>query len=228
MRPAPVSYPELGARWQGLDVIARGANRICARDPDHADRCLKWELAANERTAAGARARLRRHLAHWIPALGENATELRAWRTLRRRLDTSATEVFASCDGIVATQWGPALRCELVRDADGAPARSLYAHLFEGTPYPAAALCTEIDRIEAWLLRHRVPLFDLNAGNFVVAGTPEQPRLFCIDAKSTLAGKEILPISRWSRRLMQRKIARRAERLRQRIRAALADAPPPH
>lgn len=228
MRPSPVSYPELSAHWRELHPIARGANRICAVDPHHADRCLKWELSAQERTSVGARARLRRHLARWIPALGENRTELRAWRKLHARLGASLQEVFASCENIVATPWGPALRCEMVRDATGSPARSLYAHLFEGTSHSAAALCSEVERIEAWLSRHRVPLSDLNAGNFVVAGAPEQPRLICIDAKSTLAGKEILPLSRWSTRLMQRKIARRAERLRQRIRSALADAPPPH
>jgi hypothetical protein len=68
-------------------------------------------------------------------------------------------------------------------------------------------------------------LFDLNAGNFVVVPHGDQVRLICIDAKSVVSGKEILPFSRWSKRLMRRKVARRAQRLRERIRAALQDGP---
>ncbi len=228
MCAAPVAYPALGQHWRDLDILARGANRLCARDPEHADRCLKFELAAQERTRVGMRARMRRAFARVLPALGENATEWRAWRRLRARIGTPVREVFAQCEAIVATRWGRALRCELVRQSDGTPARSLYSHLFDGTACTADALCAEVDRIEAWLLRHRVPLFDLNAGNFVVGGSAAQPRLICIDAKSVLAGKEILPISRWSATLMQRKIGRRAERLRQRIRHALAEPARPH
>lgn len=221
-------YPPLGAHWGGLTVLARGASRLCALDPDDAGHCLKFELHPDERPAAGLRARLRRSLARRLPALGENATELRAWRRLRARIGSALDGWLAPCTGIVATRWGPALRCVLVRDADDAIARSLYAHLFEGTRSSPDSLCAAVDAMERELLAHDVPLFDLNAGNFVVAGSATQPRLVCVDAKSTLSGKEILPFSRWSRRLMHRKIRRRAGRLRQRIRAALADTPPPH
>ncbi|WP_181444290.1 YrbL family protein [Pseudoxanthomonas sp. z9] len=216
-------YPPLGAHWDGLTVLARGANRLCALAPDDAGHCLKFELHPDERPAVGLRARLRRSL-----AAGENATEWRAWQRLRARIGPALDGWLAPCTGIVATRWGPALRCVLVRDADGAIARSLYAHLFEGTRSSPESLCAAVDAMERELLAHDVPLFDLNAGNFVVAGSAAQPRLVCVDAKSTLSGKEILPFSRWSRRLMHRKIRRRAGRLRQRIRAALADAPPPH
>lgn len=229
MTAAPhAPYPPLGAHWNGLTILARGANRVCAVDPDDAGHCLKFELPADERTRAGMRARLRRGLARLLPALGENATELRAWRRLHARTGGGIDAWLAPCTGIVGTRWGAALRCVLVRDADGAPARSLYAHLFEGSRFTASSLCAAVDAIERELLARDVPLFDLNAGNFVVTGAGMEPRLICVDAKSTLSGKEILPFSRWSRRLMHRKIRRRAERLRQRIRAALADAPPPH
>lgn len=220
------NYPSLGPHWQGLDILARGANRLCARAPDDAAHCLKFELRPDERTPVGAREGLHRALARLVPAFGENAVELRAYRRLHARLGEAAHEVLAACEAIVPTRWGRALRCQLVRDRDGAVARSLYSHLFEGTPHPADALCAEVDRVEAWLLAHRVPLFDLNAGNFVVAGTAGQPRLICIDAKSTVRGKEPLPVSRWIPRLMRRKIQRRAERLRQRIRRALAEPSP--
>lgn len=222
------AYPPLGPQWQGLEVLARGANRLCVRDPDDDTACLKFELSAHERTRASLRERLRRAWAQRFEWFGENAVELRAYRRLHARWGEQTHEVFAVDQALVDTRWGRALRCTLVREADGQPARSLYAHLFAGTSISAEALCREVDRIEAWLLARHVPLFDLNAGNFVVANTDDGPRLICVDAKSTLSGKELLPLSRWLPHLMRRKIQRRAQRLRQRIGHALAELPPPH
>lgn len=222
MGQALESYPPLGPHWQGLEVLSRGANRLCARAPDQPGYCLKFELAPAERTPAGARERLRRVLARRFPRWGENATELRAYQQLYARWGAGCDALFARCDAIVDTAWGRALRCELMRTGDGLPARSLYAHMFDHSPYSADALCAEVDRIERWLLDHRVPLFDLNPGNFVVTATGVRPQLVCVDAKSILSNKEPLPLSRWSAFLMQRKIRRRAARLRQRIRHALS------
>lgn len=125
------------------------------------------------------------------------------------------------------TPEGTALRCVLVRDAHGAPARSLYAHLFESTSCQAGQLCAAVDAFEAWLLRHGIPLFDLNSGNLVVVDDPGSPcgvRLVCVDVKSILDGREIVPVSRWIPWLRARKLRRRAERLRARIRDRLASA----
>lgn len=210
-------------------MLAQGANRICVRDPASDAHCLKYELPPQQRTRVGARQRLRRWIARRIPALGENRTELRAWRGLHARLGDALADFVAPCEGIVATPEGPALRCGLVRDAQGLPARSLYAHLFESTPYTTTQLCAAVDAFEAWLLRHGIPLFDLNSGNVVViedAGQPSGLRLVCVDVKSILDGREIVPISRWVPWLRARKLRRRAERLRARIRSRLA-APPP-
>ncbi|MFT4256597.1 MAG: YrbL family protein [Pseudoxanthomonas sp.] len=213
-------------RWAGLHVIAHGANRLCAIDPGDPAHCLKFELPADARTRVGARQRLRRWLArHWL-RFGENRTELRAWQRLRQRLGDEAGERFAACEGIVATRWGDALCCRCLRLPDGQPARSLYAHLFDGPPeYSADALCAAVDDFERFLIERGIPLFDLNAGNFVVLPAASGIRLVCVDAKSILSAKEILPLSRWLPGLRRRKIARRAQRLRQRIRAALARPP---
>ncbi|HEY5972468.1 MAG TPA: YrbL family protein [Pseudoxanthomonas sp.] len=208
--------------WQGLEIISRGANRLCARDVATPRYCLKFELPAAERTKVGTRQAFRRWLARHFAFLGENHTELRAYRKLRERLGDRTEGALAACHELVATRWGPALRCDCVLQENGNPARSLYHHLFEDRRYPAAALCGAVDRFEGWLLRHDVPLFDLNAGNFVVVARDGALELVCIDTKSVLSGKEILPFSRWSRRLMHRKVARRCQRLRQRIIHALS------
>jgi PhoP regulatory network protein YrbL len=224
---ADTAHPHAGA------LLALGANRVCVIAPDDPRFCLKYERPLHERTRVGGRQALRRRLGQWLPALGDNRTELRAYRHLRRRLGAATDGVLATCHGIVDTPSGPALRCDCVRDADGVPAPSLYRCLFgEGENdrrYDADALCAAVDRMEAWLLLHRVPLFDLNSGNFAVvetqrlaSGQPARLDLICIDLKSLVSGKEVLPISRWVPVLMRRKIQRRTQRLRQRIRDALA------
>lgn len=220
-RPSPGKDAE---DWQGLQIISRGANRLCARDPGDPSHCLKFELPSSERTRVGARQRLRRWLARRFPALGENETELRAYRKLRARLGADTDAYLAACHGLVDTPHGRALRCDCMSLDDGTPAPSLYHHLFVEPRYPAEILCAAVDAFESWLIRHQIPLFDLNAGNFVVLPHGDQVRLICIDTKSALSGKEILPFSRWSRSLMRRKIERRAQRLRQRIRGALDEA----
>ncbi|WP_163841353.1 YrbL family protein [Pseudoxanthomonas sacheonensis] len=221
----PRIHPDNDAEdWQGLQIISRGANRLCARDPGDPSHCLKFELHSSERTRVGARQRMRRWLAVRFPRFGENETELRAYGKLRARLGTGTNAYLAACHGLVDTPHGRALRCDCILLDDGTPAPSLYRCLFDEPRYPAAMLCAAVDAFEAWLVLHEVPLFDLNAGNFVVLPHGDQARLICIDTKSVLSGKEILPFSRWSRSLMRRKIERRAQRLRQRIRAALGEA----
>ncbi len=210
--------------WQGLEIISHGANRLCVRDPGDASKCLKFELPAEQRTRVGMRQQLRRWLARSFPRFGENRTELRAYRSLYARLGASLENHIAVCHAIIDTPHGKALQCDCVLAGDGSPAPSLYHCLFVEPRYDAESLCTASEAFEAWLIQHQIPLFDLNAGNFVVQAQGGSLRLVCVDAKSVLSGKEILPFSRWSRRLMQRKIARRALRLRARIRSALPTA----
>ena len=74
-------------------------------------------------------------------------------------------------------------------------------------------------------MAHRVELFDVNGGNLVVVepGDGTAPRLACVDLKSTLDQREVVPFSRWFPALGRRKVRRRIARLRNRI---LATAPP--
>jgi hypothetical protein len=215
-------------------ILAFGANRVCIVDPEDSRYCLKYERPLRERTPVGAREALRRRLGFWFPMFGDNRSELRAYRRLRERLGAAPDGVVAACHGIVVTAHGPALRCDCAIGADGAPAPSLYRCLFgddaNDRRHGADALCSAVDRLEAWLLKHHVPLFDLNSGNFVVVENRSDDGatrldLICVDLKSMISSKEILPISRWIPPLMRRKIQRRAERLRQRIREARASSP---
>lgn len=219
-------------QWHGMRVIARGANRICVVDPDLPECCLKYELPPVAGMRRYWRRRLRHALSRRLPSLGTNATELTAWRRLRARLGEALDARVAPCIGMVETPAGTALRVRRVTDARGDPAPTL-ATLLERpageAAFDPAALCRALDEFQAWLIEHRIPLSDLNAGNFAVVSRDNRPWLVCVDVKSTRSGRELVPLSRWSWTLMQRKIARRCQRLRRRLEAAgrpaLADLP---
>lgn len=216
------SGPRPGDAWQHMTVIGRGANRVCVIDRRDTRQCLKFMLPASQRTGVGLRQRLQRWRATRKPQHDENHAELRAWLQLSARLPATDLQAhMATVLGILPTAYGPALCCERITLADGTPAPSLYALLFEQPQYPAQVLCAAVDAFEDWLLRHRIALFDLNPGNLLVLPSDEGVRLVCVDAKSIVAGKELVPLARWFNTLARRKIRRRAQRLRDRIRAAL-------
>lgn len=222
-----------GRLWQGMPVVAAGANRVCVLDPDMPGHCLKYLQAPDPQRPRALRHRLRAWWQVHGPGRDANALEWQAWRWLHARQGDALDLRVARCLGIASTANGPALRCRLVPSNEGSGAApSLYALLFGPARgrYDAPALCAAVARFEAWLQRHALPLFDLNSGNLVVVERDGLPELVCVDVKSVLGGKEPIPVSRWSRRLMRRKIARRAERLRQRIlaHAPLAGTQPPH
>lgn len=212
-------------RWRGLQLLGHGYSRVSAIDPDDANYCLKFELPTPTRSRASLRRRLQRALAKRWPWFGDNARELCAWHYLHRRLGDEASNRFVASEGLVETAWGRALRCRIVFD-NGDIARSLHSHLAGGSPYPATALCAAVDEFAGFLQHRNLPLFDLNTGNFVVvSGSGGRPRLVCIDAKSVLVSKELLPLSRHVPFLLQRKIARRAARLRRLIQTAPGQPP---
>lgn len=227
MTPGPAT------QWHGMQVIARGANRVCVLDPDLPGHCLKYELRPTPGMRRYWRRRLRHALSRRFPRLGINAIELAAWQRLHARLGNALDGYVAPCVGIVQTPAGPALRARLVADGAGNAAPAVAALLDGGpaaAPFDFAALARALDGFQAWLLAHRVPLSDLNAGNLAVVQRGDAPWLVCVDVKSTLSGRELVPLSRWSWTLMRRKIIRRCGRLRQRIGDAdrggtLADPP---
>ena len=211
-----------------MQVIARGANRVCVLDPDLPGHCLKYELRPTPDLRRYWRRRLRHALSHRFPRLGINAIELAAWLRLRARLGDALDDRVAPCVGIVQTSAGPALRARLVA-GDAGHAAPTIATLLDGgpshAPFDFPALGRALDGFQAWLLAHRIPLSDLNAGNLAVVRRGDDPWLVCVDVKSTLSGRELVPLSRWSWTLMRRKIGRRCGRLRRRLVAAAGDGP---
>jgi hypothetical protein len=218
--------PGSAMQWHGMRVIARGANRICVLDPDLPGHCLKYELQPVPGMRRYWRRRLRHAISRRLPGLGLNATELAAWQRLHARLGKTLEEHVAPCVGIVHTPAGLALRARLVADAEGGAAPTIAALLADGsTTFDFNALARALDGFQAWLLADRIPLSDLNAGNFAVVCREGEPQLVCVDLKSTLSGRGLVPLYRWSWTLMRRKILRRCERLRGQLEAAAGGDP---
>lgn len=223
---APIlDLPDAGLRPDALQVIARGATRMVVVDPDDPQACLKFELPPCERTRAGLREGSRRLVARVWPRFGDNATELRSYRTLHMRLGDGLHHGIARIDTLVDTDWGRALRCGRVRAADGTPAASLDQLLRARDALDTVSVCAALDAFADWLIAHRIALFDLNAGNLLLVPAADTYRVVCIDCKSVRAGKELVPVSRWIPALGARKIRRRVARLKARIQQAPASLP---
>jgi hypothetical protein len=211
--------------WRGYTVIGRSASRICVLDPADAGRCLKFELPPDEQGNTTWRNRLRRWIGRKLPYFGYTSAEWRAYSRLRRRLGGRLHAHVAECFGLVWTPHGLALWSKRVTNEAGEPALRLHHWLTVDQRYPAGCLLEAVDRLEAFLLEHAIPLFDLNTYNLLVTEAPDgRLGLVSVDIKSVALGKKLLPLSRWSRFLMRWKIRRRAARLRQRIREELSGA----
>ena len=212
----PVSH------WNGYRVVAKGAFRICLESPDDPNLLLKFSM--NDPRTPSLRARVRRWWARRAPHRLENAIEWRAWETFIKPLPSAHQQHFARCVGLIDTDIGRALVVERVCHWDGKAAPSLMEVMAHRGPYAPRELCLIVDALVAVLRQHRIPLFDINPQNLVVCEQPEGLRLVCIDLKSALISKELLPISRMVPMLREKKLLRRAERLRRRILAAWGEA----
>ena len=202
------------------DVIGKGANRICVRDAHDPSVCLKIDLPQHERRVKNLRQKIRRELSRRFVRFNENYIEWQAYQHLVQRLGQQTLDPYmARCLSLEQAEHWLILYCELVTNAQGEVARSLYDHMQRSpSQLDPDQVCQALDQFQAWLIQHDIPLFDLNAGNLVVQSDANGLQLKCIDVKSVLNAKEIIPISYWSKALMHKKIKRRIGRLKDLVR----------
>ncbi len=206
---------EQQVQWSAADVIGKGANRICVRDVQDPAICLKIDLPKHQRSVKNFRQRIRRELSDRLSLFNENYIEWQAYQSLVQRLGHDILDPYmARCISLDASAQGLILRCELVQSADGQIAKSLFHYMQHPDEMNPDALCAALDQFQAWLIKYNIPLFDLNSGNLVVQRDGEQLQLKCIDVKSVLRSKEIIPVSYWFKKLMHNKIKRRIARLK--------------
>ncbi|WP_180108084.1 YrbL family protein [Acinetobacter sp. YH12085] len=204
---------------EGAEFLGAGANRYCVISPNDDNVCLKIDIPIAQRQCKNWRQAIKRHLSKEIIQFNENYIEWMAYKKLTNRFSQVELDQFiAGCFDLHKTPDGQLiLACQLIRNADHSIALSLDHHLKNGTVFDLVQINQAVDELSEWLVRHSIPLFDLNSGNLVVQYNKKSIRLMCIDIKSTYKGKEIIPISYWSKKIMQKKIRRRSERLKKTI-----------
>lgn len=198
------------------ELLGSGANRYCVISPRDKSICLKIDLPASQRQVKNWRQALQRFLSQHVTRFNENYIEWIAYQKLKQRINEAELVRFiAPCLELKNNNdKQQILSCQLIRNADGSIAQSLDHHLKNGIILDLSKLNQAIDELKDWLLKNNIPLFDLNSGNLVVQYDADKIRLICIDIKSTYKSKEIIPISYWSKKMMHKKIQRRAERLK--------------
>lgn len=206
------------AKLESAEYLGAGANRYCVISPSDPQVCLKIDLPPEQRQIKNFRQKIQRFLSAHFYRFNENYIEWSAYQRLKRRIDEHELHQFiASCLKLEVVHAQLILSCELIRDEQGEVSLSLHHYLKHQIPLNIEAVCHSIDQLTDWLIQHNIPLFDLNSGNLVVQHHRGGLRLKCIDVKSTLKSKEIIPWSYWSDFLMHKKLRRRAERLKQLI-----------
>lgn len=207
-------------QYAPAQIIGKGANRICVRDLQDSNVCLKIDLPKHERRVKNFRQHVQRQLSDRFAVFNENYIEWHAYQSLVKRLGHEIVDRYiAQCLSLAPSTQGLILRCELIQSADGEVAKSLFYYMQQQQQLlDAQMLCTALDQFQDWLIQYNIPLFDLNSGNLVVQRDGKQLQLKCVDVKSVLRGKEIIPVSYWFKKLMHKKIKRRIARLKDLVR----------
>ena len=183
--------------------FAVGGRRLCYVHPEEPGKCIKVLRVDEHRTVRsvqkwGVLTRFRR-------AYDNNADEQRALKCLFRRIGPLAARHFPTSYGMVATDRGPGLVLDLIRDHDGGISRSVRELITIGLN--VESLQTAYDEFAAFLLEHVVvtrSILDHNiAVQFRVDGSA---RMYLIDG---IGDPAWLPIRQWIPSLGRARIRQR-------------------
>lgn len=204
-------------RLSGLAPFARGGNRLCFVHPERPDVCVKVPRPdvdlAEKRRRKGLKGRLKP-----AASFDDNREEAETLTALHRRVGPDLASFAPRFLEWLATDLGRGIAVDLIRDADGAIATPLKQYVWErGLDAPLRAALVEFG---AFWVRERVPSRELLLHNVVVRRRGDGALgLVAIDG---LGNADVLPLSRWSARLAERKSVRKVDRLHRRIAALLA------
>ncbi len=189
-------------------AFARGGNRLCFVDPRDQDRCIK--VLRDDRLPATKRA-----AAPWIKrfkpltSFDDNVQEARVVQRIESRIGTPAFALIPRLYGFVATDLGPGLCGDLIRDDDGKIALSLKQYLWQ-TGRDTAIQRTLASFCERWRSLG-MPSRRLLLHNIVVQQRRGEPhRLFVIDG---LGWPDLLPLAMLIPALARYKAAQRLKDL---------------
>jgi hypothetical protein len=179
-------------------LISRGRNRLCYHHPS--DPALVVKVPAGlDKTQVEA-----------------NAREYRGYQDLVRR--HGMISCISHCHGFVATDRGPGLLCDCVRNEDGSPAETIWDLLVHHEECDLPSILAVAEAFCQQLVTHDIRLFDLNPKNIALSrrcnGTYAAVAL---DLKGRFDNNEFIPFSTYSRFFARRKLVRRSRQLLDRI-----------
>ena len=123
--------------------IGKGATRLCFYHPEDADKCVKVAMRYRN-----------------MPALQQ---ELEAVRRCVPYIGNYLPEYHAD---LIETELGPGLVCDIIKDDNGAPSRTLTQYVVDHTlNEDALSQLTEFSRI---LTSNHIPIYDFNPDNFLI------------------------------------------------------------
>ena len=200
----------------GDAAFSRGGNRLVFVDPRNPDRCIKVprrdRLPEDKRRQKGFPKNLKP-----ASAFDDNLQEVRVYERIVRALGEQAFECIPRIHGLVATNLGQGLCCDLVRDDDGRISLSLKQYLWQHGR--SADLDETLRRFSARWCRLGVPSRNLLLHNMVIRCSGSHPRrLLVIDG---LGWSDLLPVAWYWPAMARRKAARKIGLLYQAVDALL-------
>ena len=194
-------HEEQQLRLSGLTPFGVGGRRLCFVHPQDPSKCVKVLRTDERRT-------VRTRKSPFIPAAlrreyDNNADELRELLAIEKQIGREAmSRNLPLQHGMIATDLGPGLVLDLMRDEDGGISRSVRELVTRGVPL--LELRAAFDDLGAFLLNHRIVTRQIHDHNlaacrinevgwrfFIVDGLGDPAFLSFINRIPTLAVKRI-------------------------------------
>jgi hypothetical protein len=189
---------------QGCKPFGVGGRRACYVHPLDPLKCVKVLRTDDRRTVRHKKTLVP---ARWRRKYDNNVHEKRVIEDLQKRLGPVMGHHLPRSYGMVATDLGPGLVLDLVRDYDGPISRSLRELLTTG--YPLEKLRPSYEEFAEFLQKNLILTRKLLDHNLVVSMQADgSGRMVLIDG---LGDPAFLPLSRWLPPLGRAKIARRID-----------------
>lgn len=195
---------------KGREPFGVGGRRLCFVHPHDPKKCVKVLRTDERRTVRHKKTIIP---AHWRREYDNNAHERRILEDLEKRIGPAMASHLPRSYGMAATDLGPGLVLDLVRDHDGGISRSIRELITTG--YDLPKLKPTFLAFGDFLSEHLVLTRSLLDHNLVVEMREDGPGpVFLIDGFGDPAW---IPFSKWIPALGHAKIKRRIEEAWQRF-----------
>jgi PhoP regulatory network protein YrbL len=195
---------------KGREPFGVGGRRLCFVHPHDPKKCVKVLRTDERRTVRHKKTIIP---AHWRREYDNNAHERRILEDLEKRIGPMMGRHLPRSYGMAATDLGPGLVLDLVRDHDGGISRSIRELITTG--YDLPKLKPSFLKFGDFLSNHLILTRSLLDHNLVVEMREDGPGpVFLIDGFGDPAW---IPFSKWIPALGRAKVARRIEEAWQRF-----------